>query len=101
VHAVRAQAGQLDRAVAELFASGRVVDLIIAFVVLEAILVVAFRRWTGRGPSVGGFLACILPGLMLMLALRAALVGADWPWIALCLSAALVGHLTDLYRRAS
>lgn len=84
---------------AELFSSGRVVDLILGFMVLEAILVVACRRRTGRGPSVGGFLACILPGLMLMLALRAALVGAAWPWIALCLSAALAGHLTDLYRR--
>jgi len=87
--------------VAELFASGRVVDLMIGFVVLEAILLVVYRRRTSRGPSAVDFLACILPGLMLMLALRAALVGAEWPWIAMYLSGALLGHLADLYRRAS
>ena len=61
------------------------------------------RPWrrAARGPAVADFLACILPGLMLMLALRAALVGAEWPWIALYLSGAFVGHLADLYRRMS
>ena len=83
----------------ELFASGRVVDLILGFVVLEAVVLLVYGRPTGRSLSLADILSCIVPGMMLMLALRAALVGSSWPWIALCLSGALLGHLADLRRR--
>jgi hypothetical protein len=44
-------------------------------------------------------LANLLAGACLMLALRGALAGAGGPWIALCMAAALLAHLTDLWRR--
>jgi hypothetical protein len=35
-----------------------------------------------------------------MLALRAALADAAWPWVPLALALALVAHLFDIYGRA-
>jgi hypothetical protein len=36
---------------------------------------------------------------MMLLALRAALTGLAWPWIALALAASFPAHLADLARR--
>jgi hypothetical protein len=83
----------------ELFASGRIVDLVLALTALEGLLVVAYHRRTGRGVAPADFLSNLLSGICLMLAVRGALVGAWWGWIALCLLAALVAHLADLRRR--
>jgi hypothetical protein len=41
----------------------------------------------------------LLPGVCLMLALRAALAGSAWPWVPLALAAALLAHLADLRAR--
>ena len=41
----------------------------------------------------------LLPGLFLMLAIRAALDGAAWPWVPLSLAASLIAHLADLRGR--
>lgn len=83
----------------DLFATGRVADLILALVVLEAILLVAYRRRTGRGVATWDLLPNLLAGGCLLLALRGALTGAGWAWIAACLAAALLAHLADLSRR--
>jgi hypothetical protein len=40
-------------------------------------------------------------GACLLLALRAALTQAGWPWVALFLTAALVAHIGDFRRRLS
>ncbi|HEX8373858.1 MAG TPA: hypothetical protein VF606_01615 [Geminicoccaceae bacterium] len=82
-----------------LFTNGRIVDLILGLTVLEAVALVAFHRRTGRGVALADLLANLLAGVCLLLALRAALLGAWWGWIALCLSASLVAHLIDLRRR--
>jgi hypothetical protein len=82
-----------------LFASGRIVDLILLFMVVEAILLLAYRWRTGRGPVATDLLVTLLAGSTLLLALRAALVGASTPWIGACLLASLVAHLIDLRRR--
>jgi hypothetical protein len=79
-----------------LFATGRIVDLILAITAIEAILVVAYHRRTGRGIAPAAFLGTLLSGVWLMLALRGALVGPWWGWIALCLVGSLVAHLVDL-----
>lgn len=81
------------------FASGAVVDAILLLMVLEGALIAILRRRTGTGVPARDLLAMLAAGGCLMLALRAALVGAAWPWIALALSAALVAHLADLVRR--
>ena len=89
---------------AELFASGRaidlaLIDLALAVTALEAVLVVAYFRRTGRGIAPGDFLGNLASGACLMVALRCGLTGAAWPWIALFLLAALAAHLADLRRR--
>ena len=83
---------------AELFASGRVVDLIVAGMVLEGVGLVAYHRATGRGIAPGRVLPNLVSGGFLLLAVRAALGGAWWGWVSLCLLAALIGHLEDLRR---
>jgi hypothetical protein len=85
--------------VAELFASGHVVDLIIAFMVVEAVVLLAWRRRTGHGIAPGPLVASLLAGFFLLLALRSALTGAPWAVMAGWLLAALVAHLADLIRR--
>lgn len=38
----------------------------------------------------------LLPGALMMLALRAALTGADWRWTALALALSFPAHIADL-----
>jgi hypothetical protein len=83
----------------EFIASGRAIDLILAMVLVEALALLAYRRITGRGIAGPDLIANLLAGACLMLALRAALAGAGWQWIAVCMSAALLAHLADLWRR--
>jgi hypothetical protein len=82
-----------------LFTSGHVVDLILGFAALEALLLARHHRRTGRGVPPADLVSNLLAGVCLMLALRGALVGAWWGWIGLCLAAALLAHLDDLRRR--
>jgi hypothetical protein len=81
------------------FASGHIIDLILLLTALEAFAVLAWHYKTGRGLAPAALLPNLLAGVFLMLALRAALVGAGWQWIALALTAAWVAHLLDLLRR--
>lgn len=85
--------------VAELFASGRIVDLILGLTVLEGIALVIHRRRTGRGLAAAGVIHALVPGIFLLLALRTVLAGAWWVWTAACLLAAFVTHLMDLRHR--
>lgn len=82
--------------VSSLFASGRVVDLVLGMMMLEAALLVGYRRRTGRGVRIAELLTFLVAGACLLLALRAALVGASWEWIAAALAGALAAHLADL-----
>ena len=84
----------------DLFASGRVVDLVLAVMVVEALALALYRRSTGRGLALIDVVAMLVPGACLLLALRTALAGADGVAIALWLTVALAAHLVDLYRRA-
>ena len=84
---------------ADLITSGRIVDIIIGFMMLEALLLFLYGRMTTRGPAAADIATMLLAGLCLLLALRAALTGAGWLPIALCLLASLVAHLADLRRR--
>ena len=81
---------------AELFASGRIVDLIVAGMALEALILLAYRFRTGRGIAARDLLVNLAAGLCLMLALRAALAGAGWGLVAAPLAAGLLAHLADL-----
>ncbi len=79
--------------------SGLLVDLIVAATVVEGCTLWAYHRRTGRGVPLPQFGLNLLSGIALLLALREALVGASWPWICACLSAALLAHLSDMARR--
>jgi hypothetical protein len=83
----------------DLFASGRIVDIVLAITAIEAALLIAYHRRTGRGPAPADLFGNLLSGVCLMLALRAALVDAWWGWVALWLLAAFGAHLSDLRRR--
>jgi hypothetical protein len=76
-----------------------IVDAAIAITVIEVIVLLAVRRRTGLGIAPRPLLANAGAGLGLMLAVRAALVGAAWPWIAACLAAAGLAHAIDLAAR--
>lgn len=83
--------------VRDLFTGVHAVDLVLAIVVVE----VAYLAWRGRrrpGVAIDLVLA-FAPGVCLMLALRAALAGAGWPWVAAFLAASLPFHLADVDRR--
>ena len=84
--------------VSRLFASGRIMDWIIAATVLEGCGLVALHALTGRFVRPVMFVPNLISGLFLMVALRIALGSGWWGWIALALLGALVCHLCDLAR---
>jgi hypothetical protein len=75
------------------FASGHAVDVVLAFMALEAVIIIA------RGRPVLTVVLTIVPGAAMMLALRAAMTGASWQWIAVWLTVSLPLHLADLRHR--
>ena len=81
------------------FANGRVVDLIVIFMLIEAVVLVSYRRLTGHELNTLEIVVVLLPGLCLLLALKSALTQEPWPWILAWLGAALVMHLADLWQR--
>lgn len=82
-----------------LFRSGRVADIVLAVMVIETLVLVAIRVLKGRGFAVRYVISNMMAGLFLVLALKAALVDAAWPWIAASLSAAFAAHVADLSLR--
>ena len=83
----------------DLFASGRVVEMILGLMVLEAAALTAWRRRTGRGIAPLDLVINLCAGALLLLALRAAIVTSDPLSAAPFLAAALVAHVADLARR--
>ena len=77
-----------------LFASGHAIDLVLAVIVAEALYLIAARR-----RPAGTVMLALAPGALLLLAVRAALTGSAWWWVALAITAALPVHLADLRRR--
>jgi hypothetical protein len=84
---------------AELFASGHIIDLILVLVAVEVAALALWRRWSGNGPGLGAMAANLASGACLLLAVRAALVGAAWEWVAVALLGSLLAHAADLYGR--
>lgn len=84
---------------AELFASGRIVDCILAFMLIEWALLALLHHRSNRGLNRLELTVSLSAGLALLLALRAALAGSGWPSVAGWLAASLVAHLWDLKLR--
>ena len=81
------------------FASGRAVDAILLVIAAEFLVLTAAARRRGRRGAWLDLSLALLPGAFLLLALRAALTGAPWPWVAAPLAASFPVHLADLARR--
>ncbi|QTD57363.1 hypothetical protein [Parasphingorhabdus cellanae] len=77
----------------EFFASGRAVDVVLAVLVIEAL----WLKW--RGNRWMNILPALLPAVLMMIALRAALTGEPWYLISIALTLAFPIHLYDLHRR--
>jgi hypothetical protein len=75
------------------FASGRAVDTVLLVLLVEAIWL-RFRDnlWADIAPA-------LLPAVLMMIALRAALTGMAWPFVSIPLALAFPVHLYDLRRR--
>jgi len=84
---------------AELFATGRVVDLILALMVLEALVLVVLWARTARGVPPLSLIVNLAAGACLLLALRAALTDSGAVVTGGLLALALVVHLADLALR--
>ena len=84
---------------ANLFASGRLVDFILVVVVLEAAFLLLYWSRARRGIAPLDLLPNLCAGAFLLLALRVTLAGGGWLMVSLCLSAAGLAHLIDVYRR--
>lgn len=79
---------------AGLFASGHAVDIVLAVIAAELAALVLLARW-----RLIDALLRLLPGALMLVALRGALTGLGWPWIALPLALSFPVHLADLARR--
>ncbi|XUU61799.1 hypothetical protein ACRAQ6_05890 [Erythrobacter sp. HA6-11] len=76
-----------------LFASGRAIDFVLVVIAAEAVFLKA------RGWAMLELVFMLMPAVLILLGLRAALVGAEWWWIALPLLASLPVHLADVRQR--
>jgi hypothetical protein len=77
-----------------LFTSGHAADFVLGVLALEGLWLAFAKRW-----SLAAIAALLGPAILIVLGLRAALVGADWWWIALPLVGSLPLHLHDLKTR--
>ena len=84
---------------ADWFASGRVLDVILAGMAVEGAALVALWRFARRGVAPGALLPNLFSGMCLLLAMRTGLGGFWWGWTSLPLLGALLLHLADLRRR--
>lgn len=84
-----------------LIESGRIVDIVLAVLVVEVVLLALWHRRTGRGIAALPAVLNAGAGGSLALALRAALTDSGWQWITAWLLCALVFHTADLLRRWS
>jgi hypothetical protein len=82
----------------EFLLSGRAVDLVLLVIAAEFVGLLALRRKVWRHTAPDLFFA-LMPGVFLLIALRLALTGAEWHWIALAVAASFPFHITDLVRR--
>lgn len=80
----------------DFFAGGHVAEMLLAVLALEAAVLLGVWRWRGQGVPPAPLLAFLAAGACLALALRAALTGQAWPWVALWLTLAGPAHLAWL-----
>jgi hypothetical protein len=78
---------------------GLLMDAILGLVVVEAIALALYHRWTGGGIAPRHYLANLAAGFALLLAARLALAGGPAWQLAACLLASLFAHVSDFAGR--
>jgi hypothetical protein len=81
------------------FEASQLIDLVIVATLLEWAALAWLWRSRRRGLRPAALARMFLPGLCLMLAMRSAVVGTPWYWMAVLLSAAGLSHAVDLKSR--
>ena len=79
------------------FSSGHAVDLVLLVIAAE-FAYLSLRRSRDRAKGVDRVLT-LMPGVCILLALRAALTGAAWPLVAGALALSFPFHIADVVRR--
>lgn len=79
--------------------ASRLLDVVMAVLLIETAALLAWHRATGRGLGARVLLPSLAAGLFLMLALRIALSGGSAAWLSLALAAAGLSHAVDLRQR--
>lgn len=77
-----------------LFASGHAVDIVLVVIAVELGWLVGRRGWR----LIDAVLR-LVPGALMLVALRAALTGLEWYWVALPLLLSFPINLADLARK--
>ncbi len=81
--------------IAAFFANGHAAEVVLVVLALEGL----WLRW--RGWSLAAITGLLGPAALIVMGLRAALVGADWWWVAIPLALSFPLHLIDLRSRLS
>ena len=84
---------------ADLFATGHVIDIILGLMLLEALASVLASERYRRASGMMALFCNLAAGAGLLLALRAAILHAAWPSIAVWLIVALVAHVGEVSLR--
>lgn len=84
---------------AQIFASGKIIDIILVMVLVEMAVLALAHRMTRRAPTFTRLLPNLAAGFLLLLSLRAAIADLSWRLIALPLGLALIAHVFDLIGR--
>ena len=82
-----------------LFTGGRIYDVILIVLALEAAILWLVWLRTGHGPRPSRILPFLLSGAALVAAFRASSLDAPWPWVAGFLACALAAHGLELRGR--
>lgn len=82
-----------------LIESGRIIDVILLILLLEAAVLVAFGATRRPDWPISGLLLNLAAGAFLLLGLRALLLGADWRLAGFWLGLAGLAHFGDLLQR--
>lgn len=75
----------------ELVSTARLVDLALLAVIVEALVLLAWR-----GTAARRLLLTLAAGGCVLLAWRMALAGLAWPWVAAAMACALACHAADI-----
>jgi uncharacterized membrane protein len=81
------------------FKSGHVAHLIMMVMMIEGLVLTIIAKRSKHHLRPSRIVMSLAAGFALVFALRAALIGQGWQWMALALIASFAAHLIDLYWR--